>query len=558
MNPRKGFLISLLTVAALLLCVFAMPQAALAAGEGDLTFTLNATGDGYIVSACDNAATGELVIPGTYMGKPVTGIGDRAFYGCTGLTGVTIPDSVQSFGDWAFFGCLNLSYNEYRYGKYLGNANNPYMILVGITSNGLTKFTVHPDTLAIDAFVFSQCPGLASITIPNKVTSIGSVAFAGCSLTAITIPDSVTTISDYAFLACSQLKSVSLGSGLTGIGLGAFSNCSALTGIVIPDSVTSLADSAFFGCTGLSSVTIGKGVTQIGSQAFQNCTGLTSVILGSGVSNIGSKAFAGCTGLTGIHLPISVTTIGSNAFDGCAKLTKISIPDSVTSIGDRAFQGCPLEYTLYDNGKYLGNGSNPYVVLVETASKDMTSFTIHPQTKILYQDALRDCSKLSSIVIPHRVTNIGANAIYHCAGLTNIVLPNSLLHIGQVAFGENTKLSSVIYCGTKEQWDNIVTPAAFGYNGTSTSVTIQFHNMVNGQCTICGPKNRVPGDMDGNGNVTYHDAVYLLLNLFFGEAFYPLDGAQADFDGNGIMDHDDPVYLLLHTMFGDAIYPLHG
>ena len=78
-----------------------------------------------------------------------------------------------------------------------------------------------------------------------------------------------------------------------------------------------------------------------------------------------------------------------------------------------------------------------------------------------------------------------------------------------------------------------------------------------GVCTVCGALDRIPGDIDGNEAVTQDDAVYLLLHTMFGEAFYPLNGAEGDIDGNGKVEQDDAVYLLLHTMFGDMFYPLN-
>ena len=173
--------------------------------------------------------------------RPVTSIGSYAFYGCSGLTSVTIPNSVTSIGSSAFYGCS----------------------------------------------------GLTSVTIPNSVTSIGDYAFSGCSgLTSVTIPNSVTSIGDYAFYGCSGLTSVTIPNSVTSIGNYAFYGCSGLTSVTIPNSVTSIGDYAFSGCSGLTSVTIPNSVTSIGSYAFSGCSGLTSVIIGSGVLSIGSSAFS--------------------------------------------------------------------------------------------------------------------------------------------------------------------------------------------------------------------------------------------------------------------------
>ena len=134
------------------------------------------------------------------------GIGAEAFYGCSGLTSVTIGNSVTSIGNSAFDGC-----------------------------NNLTSVTIPDSVTSIGADAFSSCSGLTSITIPNSVTSIGGQVFSDCSgLTSIIIPDSVTSIGGYAmFLRCINLTSVTIGNSVTSIGDDAFYGCSSLTSITL-------------------------------------------------------------------------------------------------------------------------------------------------------------------------------------------------------------------------------------------------------------------------------------------------------------------------------------
>ena len=229
----------------------------------------------------------------------MTSIGDSAFDSCTGLTSVTIPDSVTSIGDSAF----------------------------------------------------DSCTGLTSITIPDSVTSIGNWAFEGCTgLTSITIPDSVTSIGGWAFFDCTGLTSITIPDSVTSIGGSAFWGCTGLTSITIPDSVTSIGVSAFAYCTGLTSITVSGGNKKFDSR--NNCNGIietayNTLISGckntdipDSVTRIGDRAFYGCTGLTTITIPNSVTSIGRHAFRGCTGLTSITIPDSVTVIGVSAFWDC--------------------------------------------------------------------------------------------------------------------------------------------------------------------------------------------------------------------------
>ena len=179
----------------------------------------------------------------------ITKINQYAFYNCTGLTSIKIPDSVTSIGSWAFRGCT-----------------------------GLTSVTIPGSVTSIGSGTFYNCSELTNVAIPDRVTSIGSNAFEGCTgLTSITIPDRVKSIGSWAFRGCTGLTSIKIPDNVTSIGSGTFSGCTGLTSIKIPDSVTSIGSTAFYGCTGLTSVTIPDSVTSIGDSAFFYCTGLTSI-----------------------------------------------------------------------------------------------------------------------------------------------------------------------------------------------------------------------------------------------------------------------------------------
>ena len=174
-----------------------------------LEFTLNSDNVSYTVSGIGICTDTELIIPSEYNGLPVTTIGEYAFNNCSSLTSVVIPDSVTSIGYDTFYGCNSALYTEYEYGKYIGNAENPYAVLIGLTNKNLSSYTIHENTRIIADYVFYGCERLAGITIPDSVTTIGDDAFVYCdALTSVTIGDSVTTIGDRAFSSCSNLRTI--------------------------------------------------------------------------------------------------------------------------------------------------------------------------------------------------------------------------------------------------------------------------------------------------------------------------------------------------------------
>ena len=238
--------------------------------------------NGNIVNPYDGNVFGGIIISNTYnngvgvivFDRPITTIGDRAFYDCRSLTSITIPDSVPTIGEWAF----------------------------------------------------QNCDSLTSVTIPDSVTTIGYYAFYSCdSLTSVTIPDSVTTIGDYAFEYCRSLTSVTIPDSVTKIGYGAFRNCDSLTSVTIPNSVTMIGSEAFCGCESLTSVTIGSGLNYLYSGLFAGCTSLTSVVIPDNITYISGSTFEGCSALERVEIGAGIKEIYDYAFRYCYILNDISV-----------------------------------------------------------------------------------------------------------------------------------------------------------------------------------------------------------------------------------------
>lgn len=264
-----------------------------------------------------------IVIPDS-----VTSIGRCAVYGCSSLTSINIPDSVTMIEESAFAQCLNLKYNVYGNAKYLGNENNPYVALMGVTKSDITSCEIHADmkVIAVNAIyfyygsnleyniydnakylgndnnpymvlieatdtditsceihedtmfiyqsAFSECSSLMSINIPNSVISIGVNAFFGCeSLEAVYITD----ISAWCGIKFHTITNGSINVNPLRYAHNLYLNGDILTELTIPDEITSIGDCAFDGCSRLTSITIHDGVTSIGGFALDDCTSLTDI-----------------------------------------------------------------------------------------------------------------------------------------------------------------------------------------------------------------------------------------------------------------------------------------
>ena len=271
----------------------------------------------------------------------LTSIGERAFYGCKGLTSVTFPESLTSIGASAFSGC-----------------------------ESLTSVTFPEGLTSIGASAFSSCESLTSVTFPEGLTSIGASAFSSCeSLTSVTFPDGLTSIGENAFYNCKSLTSVTFPEGLTSIREFAFYNCKSLTSVTFNSNID-CNGRAFWGC---KCIFYGYGVTS-DNMMYAPCYTLkcvsplikNDVIIPSDVTSIGEVAFYNCKSLTSVTFPEGLTSIGASAFYGCKGLTSVDASQcmNIDSIDNYAFEYCPIKEFL------LGTSNPPSFSIIFSSLSD--------------------------------------------------------------------------------------------------------------------------------------------------------------------------------------------
>lgn len=454
----------------------------------------------------DKNYTGDLIIPATLGGCNVACIGYWAFYGCKGMTSVTIPNTVEFINNGAFADCTNLY--EFR----VNDENRNYCAYDGVLFNKeKTSLIAFPnkktDGYQVPVFVneifnaaFYGCCDLKSVKIPDSVKKIGAQAFSKCTgLSSIEIPNGIAEIPDETFCDCTALTLIAIPNTVKKIGTRAFENCTELTAVTIPDSVTEIGWEVFYGCSALASISISDSVVSMGcgvlggtayynnknnwkdgilycgnhliradkntlcgeieireetktiaGMAFADCENLTAVTIPEGILEIGYGTFQFCSKLKSAHLPDSIKSIGLYAFDHCSELADITFPDNVEDIGWCVIDGTAFyrNKSNWENGVlYCGNH------LIEANSSVAKNYKVKDGTKTIaaaYESMSRDGgfmynNELESVVIPDSVIFIGPSVFFNCENLKAVTIPESVKYMSSSTFEGCKSLTLFVY-----------------------------------------------------------------------------------------------------------------
>jgi hypothetical protein len=407
----------------------------------------------------------------------VTSIGSSAFYNCSSLTSIEIPNSVTSIGNYAFRYCSGLT-------TMVVWAENPPTLGGDYVFSGINKaipfyvpcgsLDAYQNVLGWNWFTnkIGLCSGEVSVIVNPSVGGMvtGSGYYNGgdiCILTAMPNPDYVfgnwtengvvvsyspifsfyaypTTLvanfysSDPIVFADVNVKAICVANWDTN-GDGELSYAEAASVMSLGEVFRENTE-----ITSFEELQCFISLSSISDYAFYGCSGLSgSLNIPNTVTSIGSYAFYNCSGLTGaLNIPNSVTSIGSYAFYNCSGLTgALNIPNSVTSIDS---------YTFYNCSGLTGSLSIPNdVTYIGTCAfyncRNLCSLTLPEYLTTIGYWAFRSCSGLTGeLFIPNSVTYIYDYAFDNCSGLTSLVIGNSVVFIGNSAFYACSGLISII------------------------------------------------------------------------------------------------------------------
>lgn len=418
---------------------------------------------------------GMLTIPASLGGLPVTEIGISAFQNKTLLTGVVIPDTVTNISQSAFYGC-----------------------------SGLTSVSIGQNVSVIGTAAFQNCSNLAQVNIPDKVWSLGQRAFMGCSgLTKAVVGNSIELISLHAFRDCVNLTRVILPDNLKSIASYAFYGCVKLKDVVIPDKTTYVGQEAFKGCSLLANAYFMGTAPTMDMLVFDSCAAGFKVNYISTNSGFTPSWY---TWTTAAFTPLAAPEIVVSTSEPVTGIVEVTVNypagkadtyqnkefklsgaswelyTNTVALSDRRIfsaaytdlNGKPSyrstrnidnvfnDFTVVENSgkltitRYTGAGGSvlvpasidgiPVVAIADNAFNSfpaVTDVTITDGVTAIGESAFYGCSGMQSVTLPGTLTTIGTKAFYGCS-LGSVSIPKSVLSIGRSAFSACYSLNDIL------------------------------------------------------------------------------------------------------------------
>ena len=415
-----------------------------------------------------------------------------AFSYCESLRSVTLPSKLSTCGDDAFLGCKSIEYNEYDNALYIGNSQNPYLMLMKAKDTAITSCEIHEDTKFIYKGAFEKCLNLNKIVIPDNTEVIMSYAFIGSGIRSVKLGTSLREIRDSAFKGCYCLvevmdlsSNISLRLGKEDYGHVAYyalevhsemsklvkdgdylfytlDGVNRLVGTTLTDSALVLPESykgedyvvhdyAFYLNDTITSVTMSGEITALGAYAFAECTELSTVQLSDRILEIGEGCFSKCSSLESIAIPDSVKKLGPAVFVSCTSLSSVSLGDGLEGSMATLFVGCTslesvvIPYGVTSIGGVFQNCTNLKSVEIPDSvtnigyacfdsCSSLVEIKLPSNLEVIDNEAFHNCAALRSLTLPETLTTVGESAFAYCTSLEGIYIPESVTAIGSAAF----------------------------------------------------------------------------------------------------------------------------
>lgn len=362
-----------------------------------------------IADANKEGYTGAVEVPAaiSYQGKEfsVNEIEEKAFYGASEMTSVSLPVGITSIPPYTFQDC---------------------------TSLGSVCLPATVTELGSNAFAY--CESLSDITLPEAISSIGSRCFQNAGISSVNIPSSLTSLPEYCFYG-TALTSVTIGDQIETIGANCFQNCRQLASAVLPSGIESLPSSLFSNCSSLQSIIIPESVAAIGSSAFAGCTSLEAVSIPASLKELSHGMLQNCSSLKEIVVPAGITSLQNQVFSGCSSLEKVTMSPEISVINQSAFANCTNLHTI----AYHGDNENTIPGIIKLSDNTLR----------IDQYAFQNCKAITEIILPDGFTTIGGREPFKNTGISELIIPSSVTAMNQNYICGDNEAVKFYMCATE-------------------------------------------------------------------------------------------------------------
>ena len=448
------------------------------------------------IKVIDEAAFQWLNIKKVNLPNSIEIISNYAFTNCSSLTNINIPSNIISVEPSAFENSTNIEYYTSDNGKYLGNEENNYLVLVNLIDETVTNFEIKEETKFFLSFAFYYCNNLEYTEYENGLY-LGSKtnpykAYIKCkdsSYTTYLVHEDTEYLMDAAFYNNANIENVTLNNKIKYIGNYAFRGCTYLKSVILPEELIYLGEWAFIYCRNIEEITIPKNVTKVCESSLEACDKLKTITVDSA-----NKYFKAVNGLLytidektliqyalaneqeEVNVSDNVERIGMYAFMNARKIKTLNIGKNVSKIYGSAFINCSsletinvninnVNYKTVDGILYTSDGKT---LILYPMSKNNTTFTVPSGVESIGTRAFSGNEYIQEVILPNTVQTIEGRAFYQCYNLMKINIPLSVNKIADYAFALSYNL--VINCEVESQpetwastWNQNTAQTVWGY-----------------------------------------------------------------------------------------------